>query len=129
MRKQIFLAALCLIPALIPARGQELKGILLGPTNANLGAAAKIEVPEGYVLMDGDTSRKRLKAIGEPSSDKIVGWLMPTNADWSVMFEFDSVGYVKDDDKDKLDADKLLASIRAGTEQANSSARVPASRA
>ena len=38
---------------------------------------------------------------------------------WSVIFEFNDVGFVKDDEKDKLDADKLLASIKAGTEAAN----------
>ena len=35
------------------------------------------------------------------------------------MFRFSDVGYVKDDDKDKLDGDKLLKSIREGTEAAN----------
>lgn len=27
---------------------------------------------------------------------------------WSVVFEFDDVGYVKDDDKDELNADKMM---------------------
>lgn len=119
MRKRILLAALCLVAALMPARAEQLAGISVGPTNANLGVSAKIEVPEGYVLLDGPTARKRLKAIGERVSGDEVGWLMPTNGDWSVVFEFSSVGYIKDDDKDKLDADKLLASIKAGTERAN----------
>jgi uncharacterized membrane-anchored protein len=44
---------------------------------------------------------------------------MPTNEHWSVIFEFNDIGYVKDDDKDQLDADKLLQAIKAGTEAAN----------
>ena len=36
-----------------------------------------------------------------------------------MLFEFSDVGYVKDDEKDKLDADKLLASIKRGTAEAN----------
>jgi uncharacterized membrane-anchored protein len=44
---------------------------------------------------------------------------MPTNEHWSVMFEFSDVGYVKDTDKDKLNADKLLADIKRGTAAAN----------
>ena len=36
-----------------------------------------------------------------------------------MVFEYDDSGYVKDDDKDELDADAMLASIREGTEQAN----------
>jgi uncharacterized membrane-anchored protein len=42
-----------------------------------------------------------------------------TNEDWAVAFEFRDIGYVKDEDKDKLDPDKLLASIKRGTEEAN----------
>ena len=60
-----------------------------------------------------------MKKSGEPVSGDEMGLIVPTNANWSVIFEFNDVGYVKDDDKDKLDADKLLASIKAGTEEAN----------
>jgi len=49
----------------------------------------------------------------------LLGALDPTNADWSVMFTFHDLGYVKDDDKDKLDADKLLQQFKDGTEAAN----------
>jgi uncharacterized membrane-anchored protein len=35
------------------------------------------------------------------------------------VFEFDDVGYVKDDEKDSLDADALLDSIKQGTEAGN----------
>jgi uncharacterized membrane-anchored protein len=38
---------------------------------------------------------------------------------WFVVFTFDESGYVKDDEKDNLEAGKILASIRKGTEQAN----------
>jgi uncharacterized membrane-anchored protein len=119
MRKQIFLAACCSILALLPARAVQVPGMTLGPTNASLGAAGKIDVPEGFVLLDGATTRKRLKAVGEPTSGREVGWLIPTNGEWSVMFEFSDIGYVKDDEKDKLDPDKLLASIKAGNDNAN----------
>lgn len=120
MRKRILLAAGCFLLALLPAGAAErVPGLTLGPTNANLGASGKIQVPEGFVLLDGATTRKRLKAVGEPTSGNEVGWLIPTNGDWSVMFEFNDIGYVKDDEKDKLNADKLLASIKAGNDQAN----------
>ena len=48
-------------------------------------------------------------------SGKELGWLRPTNADWSVMFEFDDRGYVKDDDKDKLDAANCSSTSRPGS--------------
>jgi len=119
MRKQLLLAAFCLVAALTPARAEPAAGVSFGPTNANLGASGKIQVPEGYVLLDGAASRERLKAAGEPVSGNEVGWLIPTNGEWSVVFEFNSVGYIKDDDKNNLDPDKLLASIKAGNEEGN----------
>ena len=39
--------------------------------------------------------------------------------EWFVVFEFSDVGYVKDDDKDKLDPEKLLGVIKRGTEEGN----------
>src|SRR5262249_8674298 len=48
-----------------------------------------------------------------------MGLIASTNDHWSVIFEFSDIGYVKDDDKDKLDPDKLLNSIKRGTAEAN----------
>jgi uncharacterized membrane-anchored protein len=38
---------------------------------------------------------------------------------WFVVFEYDPVGFVKDDEAHQIDADALLEAIREGTEQAN----------
>lgn len=114
--------ALALAGSILTAQSADSKQkitFLDGPTNAPLGSMASINVPAGFRFIDGKTTRALLKAEGEPVSDSILGLMAPTNADWSVMFEFAGIGYVKDDDKDKLDADKLLASIKAGTEAAN----------
>lgn len=92
---------------------------LAGPATATLGGVARMEIPAGYVYYDGKTLKKILEAIGQPVSDALVGSLGPTNANWEIMFYYDDIGYVKDDDKDKLDADKLLADYRTGTEEAN----------
>lgn len=93
--------------------------LIKGPNNATLGSHARIEIPEGYVFLDGDGYRKLLKAEGEPVSGNEVGWLKPTNGEWAVVFHFSDVGYVKDDDKDQLNADKLLDTIKKGTAAAN----------
>jgi uncharacterized membrane-anchored protein len=42
---------------------------------------------------------------------------------WFVIFEFRSIGYVRDTERDQLDADKLLASLSANTEAANAERR------
>ena len=124
--KIIFLAALALTISGLPLAAQtgdaksRLKlNVLEGPAKANLEKTAQIDVPLGYRFLDGKSTRALLKAEGEPVSGSERGWLRPTNADWSIVFEFSDIGYVKDDDKDSLNADKLLAAIKRGNAEAN----------
>ena len=118
--------ALCgLALAVSPLPGQDTKAkkfeVLKGPATAKLGDVAQIELPDGYSFVDGKTTRTLLKSWGEPTSGRELGLLKPasTNDHWSVYFEYDETGYVKDDDKNKLDADKLLQSIVKGNDAAN----------
>lgn len=92
---------------------------LHGPAEADLGGFAKLNVPAGQLFLDGSTTRQLMESVGEPTSGNEVGFLRPTNGNWSVYFEYADVGYVKDDEKDKLDADKLLKSIKSGNDAAN----------
>lgn len=120
------LAICCAVLATQPLHGQDSEakrkaGILEGPAKAKLQDIAQIDIPAGFEFFDGKRTRAMLKAEGEPVSGQELGLLSPagTNEQWSVMFEFDDSGYVKDDDKNKLDPDKLLAAIKRGTEEAN----------
>ena len=90
-----------------------------GPAKAELKSLAEVQVPEGFVFTGPKGTKKLLEALGNPSSGSELGFLAPTSLVWFVVFEFSDVGYVKDDDKDKLDAAKLLKSIKEGTEAAN----------
>src|ERR1041385_8346300 len=92
---------------------------LKGPAKAPLGSVARIELPPGYFFLDGKDYRAMLKSEGEPVSGRELGLLGPTNDEYSVIFKFSDIGYVKDDDKDSLNADKLLEAIKRGTAQAN----------
>jgi uncharacterized membrane-anchored protein len=93
--------------------------IIQGPADAPLEKVAHITVPTGYSFLDGKTTRALMKASGEPVSGQEMGLISPTNEHWTVIFEFSDDGYVKDDDKNKLDADKILASIKRGTAEQN----------
>ncbi|HEX4343799.1 MAG TPA: DUF2167 domain-containing protein, partial [Verrucomicrobiae bacterium] len=73
----------------------------------------------GDIFFDGETTRKIMKSEGEPVSGHEMGMIISTNELWSVMFDFSDVGFVKDDEKNNLDADKILASIKEGTAEAN----------
>jgi len=90
-----------------------------GPAKADLKSLAEVQVPEGFMFTGAKGTQKLLEAMGNPTSGSELGFLAPTSLVWFVVFEFSDVGYVKDDDKDKLNADKLLKSIKEGTEAAN----------
>jgi uncharacterized membrane-anchored protein len=120
--KSLVIALCGLALAVLPLRAQEPKtkiDVLKGPATAKLGDVAQMDLPAGYNFLDGQTTRNLMKASGEPTSGRELGLLMPTNEHWSVIFEFNDIGYVKDAEKENLDPDKLLAAIKKGTAAAN----------
>jgi uncharacterized membrane-anchored protein len=90
-----------------------------------LGDQGQINLPDGYEALDGPKTREMMRAIGEPISNQEVGFITPKekDSDWSVYFEFNPIGYVKDDEKDSLDADAILKSFKEGTERSNAERR------
>jgi len=97
-----------------------------GPTVGKLGDLAEIKVPEGYRFAGADGTRKFLELTQNPPSGAELGVLIParkeneaSSAFWFVIFEFHEIGYVKDDDRNKLDADALLKELQTNTEEGN----------
>ncbi len=91
-----------------------------GPTSGDLGAIAEIQVPEGFLFTDKKGAQKLLELTHNQTSGDEVGAIVPAGEDsYFLIFEFDEVGYIKDDEKDKIDADALLKSMTEGTEAAN----------
>src|SRR6185503_19205170 len=106
-RKFLLLTGCALVLAIAPVFGQKpdaspKPGMLKGPAKAPLEKVAQIDVPAGYIFIDGKGTRKLLESKGEPTSGQEVGLLVSTNEDWSVFFQYSDDGYVKDDEKDKL---------------------------
>lgn len=97
-----------------------------GPATVTLGDdLAQLVVEEGYLFADAKTTRQLLKTMGNPPSGQEMGLIAPASEEksWFVVFEHAPVGFVKDDDQDKIDAGALLASIREATEAANEERR------
>ena len=92
---------------------------LEGPVTADLGILAEVNVPEGFVFAGGEDTRLIMEAMQNPVSGEELGFLAPQSSNWFLVFEFSEVGYVKDDEGDSLDADKMLKSLREGNEEAN----------
>jgi uncharacterized membrane-anchored protein len=94
-----------------------------GPSIGNLSGIAEVHVPAGYVFVGANDTRVLMEAMQNPTSGTEVGFIAPADLDWFVMFEFDDVGYVRDDEKNSLDADAMLESIKKGTEASNTERR------
>jgi uncharacterized membrane-anchored protein len=90
------------------------------PCNAQLGTIAAMSVPEGFVFVGRDGIGAFMEATQNPASGDELGVIAAANdTNWFLLFSFQQIGYVKDDEKDNLDADAILESIRKGTEQGN----------
>ena len=118
---KITAAILCCLGLALTTRaaGQPESSILEGPATTQLGTVAELKVPEGFTFLSGDQMRAILSSIGSPVSGNEMGILSPTNGDWEIHFAFDDRGYIKDAEKEKLDADELLASYKKGTKSGN----------
>lgn len=84
-----------------------------------IGPHATIQVPEDYLFTGSEGTIKLMEAYGNLTNGQELGYLSPPDMSWFAVFEFDQVGYVKDDEKDSLDADEILSQLRAGQESAN----------
>lgn len=88
----------------------------VGPTDARIGDSATLSVPDGYVFLDAVDTKKLMEMMENiPTGKEYV--FAPVDLSWYAVFEFNPVGYVKDNES--LDADSLLDSVRRGTEQSN----------
>lgn len=93
-----------------------------GPGTVPVGEdLAQLNLPEGYLFANSEDTKKIMTEIGNPLTNIEVGSVFPIdeNQDWYVVFEFDKLGYIKDDDRADLDADKILESIKEGNEASN----------
>lgn len=84
---------------------------------AKLGNNATIEIPEGMRFLNGRETDLFMQDRGNLPS--IYEGMIIAEDDWFVVFEYTDSGYVKDDEKDDLNADKLLASLKEGDEEQN----------
>jgi uncharacterized membrane-anchored protein len=85
----------------------------------SLGSRAEIAIPEGYRFLGSSDASKLMKYYGNLSNGSELGYISPDSMEWFAVFEFEDVGYVKEDDKDKLDADEILKQLQEGQKAAN----------
>ena len=93
----------------------------IGPTQANIGGLATIHIPAGFRFTDSEGSKIFMELTENQSSGELIT-IMPTVESgqwWFVQFDYDPIGYVRDDESATLDPEAILTSIRETTARAN----------
>lgn len=91
-----------------------------GPGTGAIGDNATIEIPEEYVFLDvEETTRYVVATENIPTENEQL--FAPTSGLWDAYFSFSPDGYVKDDET--LDADALMASMKASQKDSNAERR------
>jgi uncharacterized membrane-anchored protein len=95
-----------------------------GPVMGDLGGEAQIQVPEGCLFTGTLGTGQFLELTQNPAAGNERGTIV-CNMDtegiepWFVVFSYVDMGHVKDDERDKLDADEILESLREGNLEGN----------
>ena len=92
-----------------------------GPTTAVLGGIAEVDVPAGYSFLAREDTRRLLELYQNELTDREMGLIAQSDdlTGWFVVFEFDPVGYVQDDERETLDAQAILSTLQASAQQHN----------
>jgi uncharacterized membrane-anchored protein len=94
----------------------------LGTPAAPIGNdLAEIDLGEGLIYLDQAGTRQFLELTQNPTSGTEMAVVAPQSDEqqWFLVFEWSEIGYVKDDEKDDLDAAAMLAAIREATAAGN----------
>lgn len=84
-----------------------------------IGNNAEITIPEGYTFFGKKGTQTLLQEWGNLINGSEEGLINQDAQGWVVIFEFDPVGYVKDDEKNDLDAAKMLKQMQDAEPEIN----------
>lgn len=103
---------------LVQAQAEEDYNWIEGGQTVSLNHLAEID-EKVFFLDEMDT--KRLEDEISKSSGFEIGSVFPEDEEeyWFVVFEYEEVGYIKDNEKDKIDQKAILESYIEGTEELN----------
>lgn len=115
------LAVLLLTASASLAHGQLQEADIFkqGPLEGDLGPRASIKVPAHFLFVPTNQMPTFARLTKNPHGPGDVGAVLHEDGNWSVWFGFEESGYVKDDEKDKIDADAILKNIKEGTAASN----------
>ena len=92
--------------------------MVTGPVSYRLGNVAELKIPAGFHGVEAGSLEKYYELTQNIHDGNEVGLVIgPTG--WVLAFDYNDTGYVKDDEKDKLDADKLMEAMVEGQKESN----------
>jgi len=82
---------------------------------------AEMDLPAGYVFLDRAGTVALMEVTQNPVDGSELATVAPAGEgeNWFLIFEWDEIGWVDDADRDSLDADALLASLKEGNAAGN----------
>jgi uncharacterized membrane-anchored protein len=110
-------------------QGQEDQGPNIdpipGPITADLDTRASIEVPEGFVFLTAKDVEEFWRYTKQPIHDGVLGAILAPEemGSYEVYFSFHEEGYIRDDEKNDLDADAIFKTLREGNIRGNEERR------
>ncbi len=93
-----------------------------GPADVPLLDEAVLHVPAGEIFVPQPQADRLLELFGNPGNHPdMPGLVLPRDprATWFMPVRFQASGFIKDDDARTWNADEMLASLQAGTEEQN----------
>ncbi len=92
------------------------------------GGKAEINVPKGFKFLNKTQSKYVLTELwGNPpeNAENTLGMIFPEKSDpfadssYAFIVEFEEIGYVKDDDAEKIDYDEMMTNLQKDEKEAN----------
>lgn len=133
-RGLLFAALSVLAPLLAPAQEKPeaepksfvaaLKGegvkLIPGPATYKLGSVAEMKLPAGYHGVEAGSLKRYYELTQNVFGGGEAGVVIaPGPSEFVLVFEYEDIGYVKDEDKDSLDAEKLMKAMTEGEKESN----------
>ncbi|MFO0260202.1 MAG: DUF2167 domain-containing protein, partial [Planctomycetota bacterium] len=84
-----------------------------GPAQCQIADIARIQIPKGYKFIGASGARALIELYGNPPDNTCLAAILPMdgNFEWSLFFEFDDIGFVKDEEKNSLNGDAILSEM------------------
>jgi uncharacterized membrane-anchored protein len=129
MHRLAVTVALLIAASATPAASQDANaqsapkpGWHAGPHVGQLGTLAAIKVPEGYTFLDAAATKQFLEDTQNiPDGDElgIVLRERPDQNYWFAVFSYSDTGHIDDSERNSLDANGLMQSMREGNTRGN----------